>query len=90
MPVKNHIPSYRHHRSSGQAIVTINGKDLYLGKYKLPESRTEYQRVINEWLTRHRTHPVAEPQDGLTIAEVVLAYLDFAKTYYRDVDGIPT
>ena len=25
------IPSYRRHRASGQAAVTLNGVDLYLG-----------------------------------------------------------
>ena len=31
MPLR--IPSYRLHKPSGQAVVTINGRDIYLGKY---------------------------------------------------------
>jgi hypothetical protein len=26
-------PSYRRHKPSGQAVVTLNGKDIYLGTY---------------------------------------------------------
>ncbi len=28
------IPSYRHHKPSGQAVVALNGRDHYLGKYR--------------------------------------------------------
>ena len=27
------VPSYRVHKASGQAVVTLGGKDHYLGKY---------------------------------------------------------
>ena len=27
------IPSYGRHKASGQAVVCINGRDVYLGKY---------------------------------------------------------
>jgi len=26
-------PSYRRHKATGQSVVTLNGKDVYLGKY---------------------------------------------------------
>ena len=32
------IPSYGRHKASGQAVVCINGRDVYLGKYGTPES----------------------------------------------------
>src|SRR4051812_47820333 len=41
------IPSYRLHRPSGQAVVTIDGKDQYLGKHDSPESHAEYDRRID-------------------------------------------
>ncbi len=25
------VPRYRHHKSTGQAVVTIDGRDIYLG-----------------------------------------------------------
>jgi hypothetical protein len=47
-------PSYRKHKASGQAIVTLNGEDVYLGPFGSRESRREHDRVIVEWLTRGR------------------------------------
>jgi hypothetical protein len=54
MSHRSTIPSYRHHKQSGQAIVTLpdglGGRhDVLLGKYGTPESRDEYARVIAEW-----------------------------------------
>jgi hypothetical protein len=41
-------PSYRLHKPSGQAVVTLDSRDFYLGKYGSPESRAEYDRLISE------------------------------------------
>ncbi len=48
------IATYRRHRASGQAVVTLNGVDHYLGRYGTPESKAQYDRVIKEWLVRGR------------------------------------
>ncbi|MFO0821981.1 MAG: hypothetical protein U0792_02495 [Gemmataceae bacterium] len=60
---RNHIPTYRLHKQSGQAIVTIssNGtrRDVLLGKYGTPESQAEYRRVLAELRGSHGT-----PRDG--------------------------
>jgi hypothetical protein len=39
-------PSYRHHKPSGQAVVTLDGRDFHLGRPGSPESRAEYDRLI--------------------------------------------
>ena len=45
------VPSYRRHKPSGQAVVTLNGtEDHYLGKWNTKVSRAEYDRLIQEWL----------------------------------------
>lgn len=80
------IPSYRLHRPSGRAVVTLNGKDHYLGAFGSAESKTEYQRLISEWLARHKA-PQAPRGEVLSLAEVMLAYLQFANTYYRTPEG---
>ena len=36
------VPSYRLHKASGQAVVTLCGRDLYLGPHGSPESRSKY------------------------------------------------
>jgi len=38
MPHKNGIPSYRLHKARNCAVVTIDGKNFYLGPYDSPES----------------------------------------------------
>jgi hypothetical protein len=50
----NQVPSYRLHKQSGQAIVTLNGRDFTLGRHGTKESRDEYQRVTSEWLANGR------------------------------------
>ena len=51
--LKNKLPTYRHHKASGQTVVTLNGRDVYLGRHHSSESREKYKRVVQEWLTSH-------------------------------------
>ena len=44
------LPAYRLHRASGQAVVTLNSADIYLGKHGTPESRRRYEQKLAEWL----------------------------------------
>ena len=43
------VPSYCRHKHSGRAVVRIDGRDHYLGRYGSPESHEEYERCIAEW-----------------------------------------
>lgn len=54
-PRSARIPSYRHHKASGQAVVTLGGRDIYLGPHGTDESRELYNRTIADWLGRNRT-----------------------------------
>lgn len=84
------LPSYRLHRSSGQAIVTLDGKDHYLGPHGTKASKAEYDRLIAEWLAHGRRLPVASGgRSDLTVAELILAYWRFAEGHYTR-DGKPT
>jgi integrase len=91
MPQKLRIPSYRFHKASGQAVVVLDGKSVYLGKWDTPESRAEYARVIGEWLASRRHLP---PQAGApadpTVNEVLLAFWRHGERHYRHPDGTPT
>jgi hypothetical protein len=84
-------PSYRLHRPSGQAVVTLDGRDIYLGRYNSRESRAEYDRLIAEWLTNGRRLPTPASGSGtdLTINEVILTYLLSADSHYTK-GGRPT
>jgi integrase len=71
------FPSYCLHKATGQAVVTINGRDVYLGEHDTAASRAAYERVILEWKqqgTTPRTRPVA---DGLTVRALFAAYWRF-------------
>lgn len=82
------IPSYRHHKQSGQAIVTLtdelgNRHDMLLGKYGTAQSRKEYARVIEEWEVAGRRLPAQDAKTpGLSTNELILAYWRHAEEYY--------
>jgi hypothetical protein len=78
------IPAYRLHRPSGRAVVTLYGRDVYLGKYNSPESKAEYRRLIAELLANGGRSPAQTPD--FTLNEILLAYLRFADGYYRKND----
>lgn len=81
--LKSSLPKYRLHRASGQAVVTLYGKDIYLGPWRSKASKLEYDRLIREWVAGGRpTRQVAGTND-ITVVELAAAYLDFAKGYYR-------
>lgn len=44
------IPSLRHHKPSGQAVVSLSGRDHYLSKHGTGAAKAEYDRLIAEWL----------------------------------------
>ena len=41
-------PSYRLHKPTGLAVVTLDGRDLHLGEFGSPESRAEFDRWLME------------------------------------------
>ncbi len=80
--LSNSVPKYRKHRASGQAVVTLNGRDIYLGPHGTKASKLEYDRLIGEWLANDRNQPPGQIQD-LTVAELLLRYWQHAQTHYR-------
>ena len=78
----NRLPKYRKH-ASGQAFITLDGREIYLGPHGTKASREEYDRVVGLWIANGRQLPgTADPFD-LTINEIALRYLEFARAYYR-------
>ncbi|QDS99935.1 tyrosine-type recombinase/integrase [Adhaeretor mobilis] len=80
--LSNSLPKYRKHRGSGQAVVTLSGRDYYLGPHGTKTSKLEYDRLIAEWLSSGRSPAFGTSQDDLSIAELLAAYLRYAKDYY--------
>lgn len=80
MPRLSHsVPKYRKHRASGQAVVTIAGRDHYLGPHGTKASKAAYDRLVGEWIAAGR--PVDLTRD-ITITELIAAYWKFAEGYY--------
>jgi integrase len=75
------IPGYRRH-SSGQARVTLDGKDHLLGPFGSAESKEGYRRLIAEWLAGHGRFAPKEDAEPIAVSELILAYWKFAKGYY--------
>ncbi len=82
------IPSYRRHKLSGQAVVTLTDssgqrRDVYLGSYGTVASRQEYARVIGEWEAAGQRLPAQDVQTSdLSMHELILAYWQHAEKYY--------
>jgi integrase len=85
------LPSYRLHTPSGRAVVTLGGKDVYLGPHGTDLSKAEYDRVVGEWLAngRRSSGKSAVGERRLTVGALILNYWIFAKRHYRR-DGQPT
>jgi integrase len=79
---KKLIPDYRKHRASGQAVVTLNGRDYYLGPHGTKVSKLEYDRIVAEWLASGRSPGFGASLEEVTIVELIADYVAFAKTYY--------
>lgn len=61
-PSKVRIPKYRHHKAKDRAVVTIDGRDYYLGKYGSPESKAEYDALVAQWMANGRRTPLHSPE----------------------------
>ena len=44
------LPKLRHHKPSGQAVVTLGGRDVYLGRWGSQDSKSRYRAAIAEWM----------------------------------------
>jgi integrase len=92
-------PSLRRHSPSSLGVVTLNGKDHYLGHWpkdrKTPPAQvqTAYDRLIAEWLAKGRRlqpQPEANHANAISLNELMLAFLHHAELHYRREDGSAT
>jgi len=91
----NSIPKYRHYKPKNLAVVRIDGKDHYLGKFGTPESRERYHRLLAERAISQSPPASSEQRPGdrtsdRTVDEVILAFWKHAQTHYRHPDGTPS
>ncbi len=89
---RNPLPTYRFHKSSGQAIVTVynpdgSPRDILLGPFGSAESRAKYARVCAALLPGG---VYAGEGEAVPVSAVILAFWKHAGVYYRDPAGKPT
>jgi hypothetical protein len=84
MPQVLKQPAYRLHKARNCAVVTLNGKNHYLGPWQSPESHEKYARLIAEWRRNNGVLPtlVCSPTGVLFVNELVLAYFRHAQARY--------
>lgn len=86
------IPAYRHHKPSGQARCTINGRDHWLGPWDTPESKRRYSEVLDR-LARGEFDPVGAglpvtpPAATVSVNELCLRFIVDQFPKYRRPDG---
>jgi hypothetical protein len=74
-------PNTHHHKATNTDRVWINGQCITLGPHGSAEARKRYGELVLE--AHHGTLPQANDP---AVCELILAYLDFADTYY-DPEG---
>ena len=92
MPKQPSVPRYRLHRARDCGVVTIGGRNFYLGKYNSPESKEEYARLIAEHFGS-RCPPAIDPAKelaALTINQLILRYWREHVAEYYVKNGKPT
>jgi integrase len=93
MPSANRPPTYRLHKARNCAVVTIDGRNHYLGGFGSAESHEKYARLIAEWRGNGKhllpTKPVRPTMRPMTIDALILAYFRHVQTYYVK-DDLPT
>ena len=92
---KGSLPSYRLHQPTGQAVVTIDGQDYYLGPFGSAESKKKYSRLTDVWNARQERSAaeteelpqLSEVRDVATVKELILQYTLHAQQYYHASEG---
>src|SRR5262245_57829236 len=84
MARSNGVPSYRLHKARNCAVVTIDGRNHYLGPWDSPESKAKYAEKIAEWQRNKSLAPTAAMNAAptYTVGQLAAEYLRFATGYY--------
>ena len=83
------VPAYRRHKASGQAVVTLDGRDHYLGPWQSKASQVEYDRLTGEWLANGR-HLPDDVERSRSLEELLAAFWLHAEQYYVGANGRAT
>ena len=87
-----HIPKYGLHRPSGRAVLYLDRRPVYLGRYDSPESWERYWQLVAAYGTpEQRRIPVLTSRDSISVAALVERYLaDAVESYGRGNEYLDT
>jgi integrase len=87
--LKNRTPSIRKH-ASGQAIVTLGGRDHYLGIIGSPEVKRNFNTLMEEWYANGEHLPVhripESKREEFTVSDLAVRYHAYAKEHYFNAE----
>lgn len=75
-------PEYRLHKASGKAVVTLGGKDYYLGKHNSAKSRTEFYRLKAEFYASGCSASFRVAGNELLVSQLIVAFVRYCNEYY--------
>ncbi len=82
-------PAYRYH-VSGQARVTLAGKDFFLGEYDSPESRAKYFALLAEYNANGKQAPESTPSQladaPITVRCVTAEFREHVRVKYANCE----
>ncbi len=84
---KNAVPSYLHHKQSGQARCRINGKDFLLGPYGSDESKQAYRQLLDRWTNASSPATFGVTVNTIVMDELIVAWDEHAKLFYGTGKG---
>lgn len=92
MPKQPSVPRYRLHKARNCVVVTIRGRNFYLGAYDSPENKEKYARLIAEHFGNGHCAAVdsEKEQAAATINELILRYWTEHVEGYYVKDGKPS
>jgi hypothetical protein len=82
MPTSQGVPKYRLHKARNCAVVTLDGRNVYLGPFGSPESHAKYAAAVAEWQRTRSNASFEQAPDTYTCGKLALDYLRFAEGYY--------
>ncbi len=70
MARRRHVPKLQHHKASGQARVTVAGRDRHIGPWGSAQAARAYARILAEdegrAVRKKRGEPGDPPRKGLS------------------------
>lgn len=68
-------PRLCHHKKRDYAYITVDGKQIYLGKWGSAEAQASYDRFLLNWIKTNGETKKENPHKGYTVTEIAVAFV---------------